>query len=266
MRITQRTARRTTRQGGEQAEPESRRSPWRFGVPVVCLFAGLLLAATHGVSGGGEIRGSDSPRLVNLVREAQRSVDRLSAERGSLAARINTTHGAHAGSALAAIQERAAALGAEAGLDPARGPGIVVTLTDAQRDADGRFPGDASPDDLVVHQQDVEAVLNALLSAGAEAVQMQDQRIIATSAPRCVGNTLLLNGRTYSPPYTITAIGDPAAMKAALAESPVLRLYKQYVVRFGLGYREELREQVEVNGYTEPIRLRYASPTGPLAY
>ena len=266
MRITQRRTRRTTRQRGEQAEPESRRSPWRFGVPVVCLFAGLLLAATHGVSGGGEIRGSDSPRLVNLVREAQRSVDRLSAERGSLVARIDTTHGAHAGSALAAIQKRAAALGAEAGLDPARGPGIVVTLTDAQRDADGRFPGDASPDDLVVHQQDVEAVLNALLSAGAEAVQMQDQRIIATSAPRCVGNTLLLNGRTYSPPYTITAIGDPAAMKAALAESPVLRLYKQYVVRFGLGYREELREQVEVNGYTEPIRMRYASPTGPLAY
>lgn len=55
------------------------------------------------------------------------------------------------------------------------------------------------PDDLVVHQQDIQAVLNALWSAGAEAVQMQDQRISATSAPRCVGNTLLLDGRTYSP-------------------------------------------------------------------
>ncbi|EUA56665.1 hypothetical protein I553_8717 [Mycobacterium xenopi 4042] len=52
----------------------------------------------------------------------------------------------------------------------------------------------------MVHQQDIEAVLNALWSAGAEAIQMQDQRIIATSAPRCVGNTLLLNGRTYSRP------------------------------------------------------------------
>ncbi|MCB1263362.1 MAG: DUF881 domain-containing protein [Mycobacterium sp.] len=258
--------RRTTRQRGEQAEPETSCSPWRFGVPVVCLLAGLLLASAHGVSGGGEIRSSDSPRLVDLVRAAQGSVDRLSAERGALAARIDTTHGAHAGSALAAIQNRAAALGADAGLDPARGPGIVVTLTDAQRDADGRFPRDASPDDLVVHQQDVEAVLNALLSAGAEAVQMQDQRIIATSAPRCVGNTLLLNGRTYSPPYVVTAIGDADAMQAALADSPVLRLYKQYVVRFGLGYREEVRGQVEVNGYTEPIRMRYASPTGPLTY
>ena len=61
--------------------PGSRRSPWRYGVPVVCLLAGLLLAATHGVSGGGEIRGSDAPRLVDLVREAQASVDRLSSQR-----------------------------------------------------------------------------------------------------------------------------------------------------------------------------------------
>ena len=50
---------------------DARRSRWRFGVPLVCLLAGLLLAATHGVSGGAEIRRSDAPRLVDLVREAQ---------------------------------------------------------------------------------------------------------------------------------------------------------------------------------------------------
>ncbi|MBI3691980.1 MAG: hypothetical protein HY239_15365, partial [Mycolicibacterium aromaticivorans] len=64
------------------------RSPWRFGVPVVCLSAGVLLAATHGVSGGSEIRRSDSPRLVDLVHDAQQSVDRLSAQRDALASQI----------------------------------------------------------------------------------------------------------------------------------------------------------------------------------
>ena len=59
------------------SDPDKRRSPWRFGVPLVCMLAGLLLAATHGVSGGAEIRRSDAPRLVDLVREAQSSVDRL---------------------------------------------------------------------------------------------------------------------------------------------------------------------------------------------
>lgn len=247
---------------------QPRRSPWRFGVPLVCLLAGLLLAATHGVSGGDEIRRSDAPRLVDLVRESQQSVDRLTAERDQLATALDTHHGGSPGvhAALEAITARADRLAASAALEPIRGPGLVVTLNDAQRDAQGRFPRDASPDDLVVHQQDIQAVLNALWSAGAEGVQMQDQRIIATSAPRCVGNTLLLNGRTYSPPYVITAIGDTAAMQAALAASPLVTLYKQYVVRFGLGYTEEPKTEVELAGHSEPVRMRYATPMGPLGY
>ncbi|MGE2714337.1 DUF881 domain-containing protein [Mycolicibacterium litorale] len=245
-----------------------RRSAWRFGVPLVCLAAGLLLAATHGVSGGDEIRRSDAPRLVDLVRESQQSVDRLGAERDELAAAVDGHHGGSPGTdaAMTAITDRSAALAADAGLDPVKGPGLVVTLNDAQRDAEGRFPRDASPDDLVVHQQDIQGVLNALWSAGAEGIQMQDQRIIATSAPRCVGNTLLLNGRTYSPPYVITAVGDARAMQAALAASPLVSLYKQYVVRFGLGYTEEPRAEVELVGHTEPVRMQHAKPLGPLGY
>ncbi|WP_299558317.1 DUF881 domain-containing protein [uncultured Mycolicibacterium sp.] len=248
--------------------PARRPSPWRFGVPVVCLAAGLLLAATHAVSGGDEIRRSDAPRLVDLVREAQQSVDVLTARRDALAAQLDSMHGHSPATteALAAITRRTDELAVPAGLVPVRGPGLVVTLNDAQRDAEGRFPRDASPDDLVVHQQDIEAVLNALWSAGAEAIQMQDQRLLATSAPLCVGNTLLLNGRTYSPPYVITAIGDVEAMQAALADAPLVNLYRQYVVRFGLGYSEEPRAEVEVVGYPGPVRMRYATPAGPVGY
>src|SRR5271166_4385227 len=200
---------------------DRRRSPWRFGVPLVCLLAGLLLAATHGVS---------------------------------------------ADTALAVMLKRAAELAAEADMNPVHGPGLVVALNDAQRDANGRFPRDASPDDLVVHQQDIDAVLNAMWTAGAEAIQMQDQRIIATSVPRCVGNTLLLNGRTYSPPYTITAIGDADAMQGALAAAPLVILYKQYVVRFGLGYREEVKPDVQIVGHSEPVQMHFAHPAGPVGY
>ncbi|MGA9678283.1 MAG: DUF881 domain-containing protein [Mycobacterium sp.] len=244
----------------------ARRSPWRFGVPLVCLLAGLLLAATHGVSGGAEIRRNDAPRLVDLVREAQSSVTRLSTERDALTKKLDSVHGRSTDAALAAMLRRSAELAGEADMDPVHGPGLVVTLQDAQRDANGRFPRDASPDDLVVHQQDIQAVLNALWSAGAEAIQMQDQRIIATSVPRCVGNTLLLNGRTYSPPYTITAIGSAPAMQAALAAAPLVTLYKQYVVRFGLGYQEDVKPDVRIVGYTEPVRMHFAQPLGPVGY
>ena len=162
---------------------DARRSPWRIGVPLVCLLAGLLLAATHGVSGGAEIRRSDAPRLVDLVREAQSSVNRLSAERDELANKIDSMHGRSPDAALAAMLRRSAELAGEAGMDPVHGPGLVVTLQDAQRDANGRFPRDASPDDLVVHQQDIQAVLNALWSGGAEAIQM---RTSGSSRPRCL--------------------------------------------------------------------------------
>ncbi len=244
------------------------RSPWRLGVPIACLCAGLLLATTHTVSGGSEIRRSDAPRLLDLVREAQASVDRLSTQRETLVGQVDNHHGGtpSAAAALAAITHRADALAVDAGLEAMRGPGLVVTLNDAQRDAEGRFPGDASADDLVVHQQDIQAVLNAMWSAGAEAIQMQDQRIIATSAPLCVGNTLLLNGRTYSPPYVITAIGDVPAMQSALAASPMVELYKRYVLRFGLGYTEERKVEVDVVAHPPAVRMRYAKPAGPLGY
>src|SRR3984957_3636155 len=245
---------------------QTRRSPWSFGVPLVCLLAGLLLAATHWVSGGSEIRRSDAPRLVDLVRAAQSSVSGLNAERDELANKVDSTHGRSPDAALAAMLRRSAELAGDAGLDPVHGPGLIVTLNDAQRDANGRFPRDASPDDLVVHQQDIQAVLNALWRAGAEVIQMQDQRIIATSAPRVVGNTLLLNGRTSRPPYTITAIGDATSMQSALAAAPLVILYKQYVVRFGLGYTEQATPDVRVAGYSEPVRMHSAQPAGPVSY
>ncbi|OBK12296.1 DUF881 domain-containing protein [Mycobacterium asiaticum] len=245
---------------------DRRQSPWRFGVPLVCLLAGLLLAATHGVSGGAEIRRSDAPRLVDLVRETRDSVGRLDSDRQALTRKIDAFHGRSSDTALQAMLRRAAELAGEASMSAVHGPGLVVVLDDAQRDANGRFPRDATPDDLVVHQQDIDGVLNAMWSAGAEAIQMQDQRIIATSVVRCVGNTLLLNGRTYSPPYSITAIGNAAAMQTALAAAPLVTLYKQYVVRFGLGYHEDVKSDVAVAGYAEPVRLHYAQPMGPIGY
>lgn len=106
---------------------QTRQSPWRFGVPVVCALAGLLLAATHGVSGGAEIRGSDAPRLVDLVRETQSSVNRLNAEREELAKKIDTAHGRSSDAALAAMLRRSAQLAGQADMNPVHGPGLVVT-------------------------------------------------------------------------------------------------------------------------------------------
>ena len=98
------------------------------------------------------------------------------------------------------------------------------------------MPAVADPDDYVIHQQDVQAVVNALWAGGAEAMMLQDQRVISTSAVRCVGNTLPPGPEVYSPPYVITAIGDPAAMQQALATDPDVENLRQWSVAVGLGY------------------------------
>ncbi len=139
-------------------------------------------------------------------------------------------------------------------------PGLVVTLSDAQRDANGRFPRDASPDDLVVHQQDIEAVLNAL--CGAQAPRPSRCTTSGSSTPprRAVWATPAAQRSHLQPPYVVTAIGDAGAMQAALGAAPLVTLYKQYVVRFGLGYSEQVRADVEVAGYTEPCGCATPSP------
>ena len=103
-------ARLLAARGARPDRDESRPSLWKVGVPLVCLLAGLLLGATHGVSRGGEIRRSDAPRLVDLVRREQSEVDRLNAERDRLANTIDATHGRSSDKALAAMLRRSAEL------------------------------------------------------------------------------------------------------------------------------------------------------------
>ena len=136
---------------------------------------------------------------------------------------------------------------------------MTVTLTDAPRDSDGNYPDGANPDDLVVHQQDVQSVVNALWAGGAEAMTIMDQRVIATSAVRCIGNTLLLMGRAYSPPFVVTAIGPAGPMIAAMEAEPGVSLFRQYVDRFNLGFEHRADGRRAVPG----LRRRDPDDRGP---
>lgn len=235
---------------------------WKALVLVVCLFVGALLATTRGVSAGNELRSGDTTRLSDLVRAAQASSDDAEQTRNGLAAQVDLLQRTAAGSDadVADTIARTDPLADAAGLDPASGSGVVVTMTDAPRGPDGKYASDASPNDLVVHQVDVQSALNALWAGGASAIGMQDQRLVSSSAPRCIGNTLLLGGRTYSPPYVMTAVGDPARLQAALDNEPGVRLFRQYAVRYGLGYDARSQDTVSVPGYTGAVRMRFAQP------
>src|SRR5205085_11921215 len=89
------------------------------------------------------------------------------------------------------------------GLVAVAGPGVKVTLDDSSM----KQSPTGNLNDLVIHSQDVQAAVNGLWRAGAEAIGINGQRLVSTSAVLCVGNTLLLNGTVHSPPYVISAVG-----------------------------------------------------------
>lgn len=236
--------------------------PWRWGVPLVCLLAGLMLAVTHQSSLGEETRDTGPSRLSSLVRAAESSSAESGQRAASLAAEIAARQ-ATIGSTddrVATTLESLSGLVAASDRGPLEGEGVTVTLTDASRDQQGNYPSGAAPDDLVVHQQDLQSVMNALWAGGARALQVQDQRITTLSAPRCIGNTLLLHGRAYSPPYVITAIGPPDDLVDELDDAPGVRLYQQYAARYGLGFEVVEHEEIAVVAADDAPRLRHATP------
>jgi uncharacterized protein YlxW (UPF0749 family) len=146
-----------------------------------------------------------------------------------------------------------------AGLTAVAGPAVTVTLSDAPASvaADG-----IDADLLVVHQQDIQAVVNALWRGGAEAVTIQGQRVISTTGVKCVGNTVVLHGVPYAPPYAISAIGDPVLLHEALASSEPIQIYKQYVGAYGLGYGEQDVPKATFPAYEGALDLPSSRPLG----
>lgn len=238
-----------------------RPSGWTVLVPVVALAAGLLFATSGRTAQGTDLRAGDVTELSGLISQRETAIARQNGQLTDLQRQVErlTAQAATRDGAVAAAQSAGEAGAVSAGLVPLTGPGVVITLDDAPSRPDGSLPVNARPDDLVIHQSDVQAVVNAIWAAASDGVAVMDQRLIATSAVRCVGNTLLLQGRTYSPPFVITAIGDAAAIRAQLAVSPQVAVFQQAVDDFGLTFSVRERPQVTVPAYDGLLELQYAT-------
>ncbi|GAA2240040.1 DUF881 domain-containing protein [Rarobacter faecitabidus] len=223
---------------------------------VVLALSGLLftvsaqLARTSGTARHPE-------NLLQLVR--QRS-DQVASLTDSVAALQNKVDGlsAQAGSGGGDGATNAAAR-VSAGGTRVTGPGVTVTLTDAGTDI---IPPGAVADDLVVHQQDLQAVMNALWRGGAEAMTLQGVRVTARSAVRCVGNVLYLQGQIYSPPYEIAAVGSADSLTAALADDPAIEIYQQYVAAYGLGWNVAASDALDLPAASVSAKPQFAIPLG----
>lgn len=230
--------------------------PYAVAAAAILVVAGGLFAASAVASGGQDLRTERVTALRDLVRQQAGQTSELADEVVRLSADVDARAAGAAGTPEGQeARQRIAAAADPAGQTPVSGQGLSVTLDDApveSRDLD------VLPDDLVVHQQDVQAVVNALWRGGATAMQIMDQRVIATSAVRCVGSTLILQGRVYSPPFTITAVGDPQQLRSALDADPRVQTYRSWVELVGLGYVVEELPEVTVPAYEGALDISRA--------
>lgn len=202
-------------------------------VVIVTLSSGLLFGMSAANARQGD---ATSGELADLVRHRHQTVQELQNAADDLQSAINQLINDN-------TSNTSSTLDTPLTLQPLTGPGITVTLSDAPP---GPIPENATPDDLVIHQQDIENVINALWAGGAEAITIQNKRVANTTEIRCIGNVIYIDGSSYSPPYTISAIGDPTTMTDALNTDRAIEIYQAYVAAYGLGWKLEKSEKLEL--------------------
>ena len=224
---------------------------------LVCVLAGLMIMVSAVNARGTDLRPGRNTDLVSLVQSQSRRNADLARQVSAVRAQVDQLSAVeNADPGLQAQLERATAAAAFTAVS---GPAVTVTLDDAPETvaADG-----IDADLLVVHQQDIQAVVNALWSGGAEAMTIQGQRVISTTGVKCVGNTVVLHGIPYAPPYVISALGDPARLQAALAGSAPLQIYQQYVAAYGLVYGERVVPRADFPAHEGSLDLQHARTSG----
>jgi uncharacterized protein YlxW (UPF0749 family) len=240
--------------------PSGRR--WRLGTPLVAVTCGVLLATSAANSGGTDLRPGRYTDMAGLVAEENRQYDELQQRASELTADVERLSAQVGSGEARRLQRQVERLEDPAGLRPRSGPGLTITLSDAPEEVINSTSRNLNL--LVVHQQDIQAVANALWKGGAQAMTIQGQRVITTTGIKCEGNAVMLQGVAYAEPYVISAVGDPAALEAAVLADDYLAGYRAAAAEpdISVGWEMRTEEQVEAPAYEGVTNLEYAEPLG----
>jgi uncharacterized protein YlxW (UPF0749 family) len=211
----------------------------------------LMTARLNPLPGRVSVRAPERERLASLIRAEQGRSSQLRATADDLRRQVaGFQRGRGALDAVPSAELNA--MRERMGLVAADGPGLVVTLDDSSN----RQSPSGNLNDLVIHSQDVQAVANGLWAAGAEALAVNGQRVVPTSAILCVGNTLLINGTVHSPPFRFTALGRD--LHGPFMGDPLVQRFAEDADRFHLGFKVEDKDRLNVPAYTGTSKVRFA--------
>lgn len=218
---------------------------------IVCVVLGIMLAIQFKNTQNTDVnlRGARTDEVYVRYMEVSEERDALASEVLSLRekmANIKNENNAHL-----ELQEELQKSNMVAGLLSLHGPGITVTLNDSTRSVQ---MGE-DPNALLVHDVDLLNVVSELKASGAEAISVNNERIIAMSEVRCAGTTILVNTNKIAPPFVIKAIGDPQMLESGLTiKGGVAQKLKDY----GLQLQIQKDNDVEIPAYSGVVKMKYS--------
>ncbi|KRB76579.1 hypothetical protein ASE01_15460 [Nocardioides sp. Root190] len=238
---------------------------------MVALLSGSLLAVSAANSDGTDLRPGRYTDLAGLVegeaadyRKVEDRFNTLTDEVDRLGADVSDTGVNQARGEVAELRD-------PAGLTPRRGPGVRITMSDApselvdeaiERNRDLPVEDRISLNRYVVHQQDIQAVVNALWTGGASAVTIAGQRVISTTGIKCQGPVVQLQGVPYSQPFVIEAVGMEDELLGSLDTSSLVSGYRTDAADtlIGIGWSLETDQSIKAPAYDGLLDLQYAKP------
>ena len=230
-------------------------------VMAVCVVVGFLLAAQlRGVQLAGAADATNASRLETLQSLYNDVVEErygLTEQVGQLQSELELyrQQAASGDEGSEALKTELEQMEITAGLTDVEGPGVTVVLEDSTQ---ANVTGDEA--DYLIHDNDILSVINELRSAGAEAISLNGERILATSEVRCTGAVVTVNGRRYAAPYVIFAIGDPDTLYSALTmRNGVVDILSQW----GITVRVTASDQLLIPAYSGTVDYQYAKPAAP---
>jgi uncharacterized protein YlxW (UPF0749 family) len=224
------------------------------------LLCGGLFVVSAVNSHGTDLRPGRYTDLATLAGSERDAYQKLEKQVADLQKQVTALTNAVPDADVEKARSQADGLKSAAGLTAVSGSGLTITLSDAPRDLIDNTTRD--PNLMVVHQQDIQAVVNALWQGGAQAVTIQGQRIVSTTGIKCSGSTVQLQGVPYPQPYVIRAVGDQDALLRAIAESDDVQTYETQAAdpTIGIGWKLQTEADVRAPAYKGLLDLNYAKP------
>ena len=239
------------------------RAPRRIGAPIVLIVPALLFGLLVSVQWRTQLERSElsvryNAPLLDAARSLQSEQEVLKKQLADLRAQLDEIQRGAASQSTASrdLQAQIEDLRSAAGLTERTGDGVQIVLDDAH----ATVTPAANVDKSICHSTDLTDIVNTAWRGGADAVAVNDERIVNSSSVYCVGSTIMVNGTLMSPPFSVAVIGPQNALLAAYDDPTQLSDIKQRRDVQGLGFTVRRASAIHVPAYSGALNIRYAQP------